>query len=115
VHYHIGFKYLLLHSRPRMHEKPVGLALNRGDFGVDANLNPQIFACVDQHANELGVELLERPAAAVQDPDLCAGAGGYVRELKRDVAAPDKEDAARQMVELQELRAGCQLILSWDS
>ncbi len=50
----------------------------------------------------------------MQHPDLGAGAGGDVCELERDVAAPDEEDATRQTVDFQELRAGRQQVLSAD-
>src|SRR2546428_12167489 len=98
---------------PYMHQKVVGLALNRHDFGVQANLAPQAFGCLHQHSHEVGVKLLERPAAAVQHPDLGSGAGGDMRELERNVAASDEEDAMRQLIELEELGAGCQQVLSW--
>ncbi len=115
MHDHIGFKRLVLPGCPRMHEKTVGLALNRDDLRIQANLNPQSSGCLDQRADEIGVKLLERPATAMQHPDLGAGAGGNVRELERDVAAPDEEDAARQALELQKLRTGCQQVLSRDA
>jgi hypothetical protein len=47
--------------------------------------------------------------------DLSTGAGSDVRKLERDVAAANEGDAARQAIQLQELRAACELILSWDA
>ena len=51
----------------------------------------------------------------MQHPDLGASAGGDVRELERNVAAPDEEDVARQSVQRQELRAAGQEFLTGDS
>src|SRR3989442_7387451 len=112
MHDHVGFKRLVLPDCSRMHKKAVGLALNCHDLRVEANLNPELFVCLHQHRDQVGVKLLKRPAAAMQHPDLGAGTGGDVRELERDVAAPDDEDATQQALELQELCAGCQQVLS---
>src|SRR5712692_10897361 len=98
-----------------MDEQALGLTLNRYGLRIEANLNPQSFGCLHQHRHEVGVKRLERPAAAVQHPDLGAGAGGDVRELERDVAASDEEDATRQALELKELRAAGQEFLTGDS
>src|SRR2546427_12693899 len=106
MHDHVGFKRLVLPDCSRMHKKAVGLALNCHDLRVEANLNPELFGCLHQHRDQVGVKLLKRPAAAMQHPDLGAGTGGGVRELGPAVGATDEEEATGQARELQDLAAG---------
>src|SRR5438128_4337793 len=108
---HVGLKGVLLPACATTHEKAVSLTLDRHNLRIQANLDAQLFGCLHQHRHQVGVKLLQRSAAAMQHPDLGVGAGGDVCELERDVAAPDEEDATRQALELEELRAGCQQAL----
>jgi len=104
---HIGFKCLFLRGCLRVQQKTVGLALNRHDLRVQCNLNSKFSGCLDQGSHVIRVKFREWPAAAVHHPDLGAGPCRDVRELEGDVATANEGDPARQVVELQELRAGC--------
>src|SRR3989442_16017168 len=59
-----------------------------------------------QLLDELAIECLERSVPTMEDRRSRAGPAGQVRELKRNVAAADEDDARRQGVELQEVIAG---------
>src|SRR3546814_6887024 len=54
-----------------------------------------------QPANQLRLEVHEHPWATLEDGHLGAGASGNVRELSRDIAAPDKHDPLRQCFQRQ--------------
>src|SRR5260370_42434917 len=46
--------------------------------------------------------------------DLRTGPSRDMRELERDVAITDEGNAARELIQLQELRAGGEKFLTWD-
>jgi len=90
------------------------LALEGRDLRLQANLDAELLGCLYEHGDEIGVKRLEGAAAPVEHLDLCARSCGYMRELEGDVAAADGDDAARKLAEFQKLRAGCQVLLTWD-
>src|SRR5262249_2906772 len=59
-----------------------------------------------------GVKLLEGTTPSVEHLDPCARSCRDVRELEGDVAAANEDDAARQLLKVQELRAGGQVLLA---
>src|SRR5260370_33780650 len=56
-----------------------------------------------QSIREVGIESFQRPLATMQNRRTDSGSRGDVRELKRYVAATDKNDPFRQMLQFEKL------------
>lgn len=89
----------------------VAALLDRRDGRAHAYVNAELTGGLDESRHEVAVEALERTVAAVDDRHVGACARGDVRELEGDVAAPDEDDSARQLLQVQELGTGRQVLL----
>jgi len=94
--------------------QPAFRLLDGGDFGLELNVHPQGAGARHEQVHQIRVEEPQRARPAVQNRDVGACAHGHVRKLERDVTAAHEDDAARQLVALQELFAGHQLLAAWD-
>src|SRR6266566_8303520 len=112
MHHQVSLDRMLLRSCAGVDEQVVALSFNGGDRPVHLDLDAQFPACLHQHGDEIRVKLLEGTASPVEHLDLCACASCDVGELKGDVAAADENDAARQFLQIQELRAGGEQLLA---
>ena len=65
---------------------------------------------LDQLGDQVGIERFERPFAAVEDGHLSIGPRRKVGELEGDVAAADEQHPPRQLVELEEPVARCDVL-----
>jgi hypothetical protein len=75
-------------------------------FGSQMNVNAKVASPLNQLINEIRVKKGKRARAAVEDCDLRSRTRGYMRKLKRDIPASDKENPPREFIQLQELIAG---------
>jgi hypothetical protein len=80
-------------------------------FGSEMNVNAKVASSLNQLINEIRVKKGKRTRATVEDCDLRSRKRGYMRKLKRDIAASDKENPPREFIQLQELIA-CRKVLS---
>ncbi len=60
--------------------------------GIHSHIDVQFTRMIDEAIYQIRIELSERTPAA-EHYDLCASARGDVRELKRDVAGADEDNA----------------------
>src|SRR5260370_22590655 len=58
--------------------------------------------------------MLEGRGGGKEQGDRGPGGGRDMRELERDVATTDEGNAARELIQLQEFRAGAEKFLTWD-
>src|SRR3546814_18523412 len=64
---------------------------------------------------QVGIEMRQQPASALQDRDFGAGTYGQMRELRGDIAAADQHDPARQRLQLEESVARADQLLAWNA
>ena len=98
MHHEVGFERLLLPPYPRVDKEAISVALDGLDLRLQADLDADRLGRLQQHGDEIGVELLKRAGAPMQDLNMSAGTSGDVGELEGDVAAADEaacEGAAR--------------------
>src|SRR5258708_929269 len=112
MHDQVGFDGVLLLSRSSVNEQAVLLPSNRCHGPIDVHLDTEFLGRLHEHSNEVGVELLEGMTPPVEHLDLRARVGSNMCELEGDVATPDKDDATRERVQVQKLRAGGQVLLA---
>ena len=106
MHDQVGLETLLPALTRGPHRAPPTVALHPAHLRRQLHGHTELARALDQQVDQVWIEGLEGARAAVQDGDLRAGLRRHVRELKRDVAASDEHDAARQLGELHELLAG---------
>src|SRR6266849_8922933 len=113
MHHQVSLDHRLLLACPRLDQQVVTLPLDRRDRRVELHFDAEFAGGLDQLGDQIRVKLLEGAAASVEYLDLCASPCCDVRELEGDVAATNEDDAARELVQLQKLRAGGQVLLPW--
>src|SRR5207237_4688546 len=79
---------------PRANDDARGALVDGEHLGVELHAHPELARAPHEESYEVRVEALQRPWAAMHDRHVRAGARGHVRELERDVAAADEDDAA---------------------
>src|SRR6266851_10025441 len=109
----VSLDQFLLVAGPGVNQQAIGLTFDSSDFGLQSNLNVELSGGMGQHRDPIRVELLEWTVAAMEHVDLGASTGRDMGELERDVATADEGNAARQLIQLQELRAGGEEFLTW--
>jgi hypothetical protein len=80
-------------------------------FGSEMNVNAKVASSLNQLIDEIRVKKGKRTRATVEDCDLRSRKRRYMRKLKRDISASDKENPPREFIQLQELIA-CRKVLS---
>jgi len=68
-------------------------------------VNAKFASSLDELINEIRIKKGQRARATMEDRDLRTRKSRYVRELKGDIPASDKEKPSREFVQLQELIA----------
>src|SRR5260370_17050743 len=76
---------------------------NAGDFQAEPHIDAEVARPAHQSIHEVGIESFQRPLATMHDRRTDSGSRGDVRELKRNVAATDKDDPFRQMLQFEKL------------
>jgi hypothetical protein len=74
-------------------------------FGFEMKVYAKFASSLDELINEIRVKKSKRTRAAMQDSDLRSRERRYMRKLKGDIPASDKEKPSREFVQLQELLA----------
>lgn len=88
-----------------MDPQPVAGALDARDRCAGFDGDPELVERGHEPADHVRIEKGQEPRGALEDGDLRPRAGGQVRELRRDIAAADEHDPAREALELQKIVA----------
>ena len=88
------------------------MSLDGCDGCIEPDLDAKFPGRLHQLGDQVRIKLLEGTASPVEHLDLCACTCRDVRELKGDVATSDEDDTTWQILQLQKLRAGGQLLLA---
>ncbi len=101
--------------RTRLHDQGAVVSLDAFYGRVQPHVNARLAQGRDELSDEIGIEPLERPPAAMDDANLGSGAGRDRGEFAGDVAAADEDDAPRQRLQVQELLTGGEQLLARDA
>jgi hypothetical protein len=112
VDHEVGFEAALAPAARADHGQARRRPLHTGDGGRELDLGAQLAGAFDEEADEIGIEPFQRTGTTVHDRDIRARAHGQVRELERDVAAANENDARGQGVEVEEAVARCDELLA---
>jgi|SRR6267143_135045 len=72
-------------------------------FGSEMNVNAKFASSLNQLIHEIRVKKGKRTRATVQNCDLRSRKRRHMRKLKGNIPASDKQNPARELVQLQEL------------
>src|SRR6267143_5098989 len=88
-----------------MHHQAAARPFDAFQFRLELNVNAKFPCPLHQSVDKIRIKPLEGTSATMENRDVCAGAGGDVRELERNVPASNKHNAPRQLGKLQKLIA----------
>src|SRR5260370_2906653 len=112
MHPRVGLGRVLLGCRRRGDEQVVALPLDGRDGCIELDLDAEFPGRLHQLGDQVRIKLLEGTASPVEHLDLCACTRRDVRELQGDVATADEDETTWQLLQLQKLRAGGQVLLA---
>src|SRR5436190_6180154 len=112
MHDEIGFERELPRSARSAQPQRIAGTFNSPRAKIEIEVDSLFAQPRHGHRDEVRVESLERTRSSMNDGDLRTRNGGQVGELHGDVSATDKNDAWRQCLQLQELLADGDEILS---
>jgi hypothetical protein len=111
MHNHIRLKRTRLTRGQCLDDQLSGALFDPCRFGFEMKVNAKSASSLDELINEIRVKKGKWTRATMQDGDLRSRKRRYMRKLKGDIPASDKEKPSREFVQLQELIA-CRKVLS---
>ena len=111
----IGLDCLRLSFRRGTNGKPPARLFYRFDLRPSVNLDADVAELLHQPVDKVGIELREHPFSPLQYRHLRPGPRGDVRELGGDVAAAHQDHAARQLLQIEKILVGRQVLFARNS
>jgi hypothetical protein len=111
MHNHIRLKRTRLPRGQCPDNQLSGVPFDPCRFGFEMKVYAKFASSLDELINEIRVKKGKWMRATVKNGDLRSRQRRYMRKLKGDISASDKEKPSREFVQLQELIA-CRKVLS---
>jgi hypothetical protein len=111
MHNHIRLKRARLPRGQCLDNQLSGALFDPCRFGFEMKVYAKFASSLDELINEIRVKKGKWTRATMQDGDLRSRKRRYMRKLKGDIPASNKETPSREFVQLQELIA-CRKVLS---
>jgi hypothetical protein len=105
MHNHIRLKRTRLTRGQCLDDQLSGALFDPCRFGFEMKVNAKSASSLDELINEIRVKKGKWTRATMQDGDLRSRKRRYMRKLKGDIPASDKENPSWEVVQLQELIA----------
>jgi hypothetical protein len=111
MHNHIRLKRARLSRGQCLDNQLCGSLFDPCRFAFEMKVNAKFASSLNEPINEIRVKKGKWTRATMEDGDLRSRKRRYMRKLKGDIPAADKEKPSREFVQLQELIA-CRKVLS---